>query len=88
MSLEDVNSLPSLNKTTITANMFYDVSQTSFFSDEPNSPLLKSFNMNEFKNKVLLEGEVIRRANQNKFKKYWYRLLGNELCAYKSREEK
>ena len=87
--MEDANSLPTQNKTTITANMFSDVSPSSIsLIGEPNSPLLRSFNMNKMKNKLLLEGEIIRRSNENKFKKYWYRLLGNELCAYKSREEK
>ena len=69
--------------------MFSDVSPSSIsLIGEPNSPLLRSFNMNKMKNKLLLEGEIIRRSNENKFKKYWYRLLGNELCGYKSKEEK
>ena len=39
------------------------------------------------KNSVQIEGEMIRKANETKLKKYWYCLLGKELYVYKNRQE-
>lgn len=34
-----------------------------------------------------LEGEMIRRADGTKLKRYWYTLLGKELYVYKNKNE-
>ncbi len=33
-----------------------------------------------------MEGEIIRKAGENKLKKYWYCLLGKELYVYKDKK--
>lgn len=33
------------------------------------------------------EGELIRKTNEGKLKKYWYALLGKELYIYRSKAE-
>lgn len=34
-----------------------------------------------------IEGEMIRKANEHKLKKYWYCLIGKEIYVYKNRKE-
>jgi hypothetical protein len=34
-----------------------------------------------------LEGELYRKANEGKLKKYWYCLLGKELYCYKKKDD-
>jgi len=36
---------------------------------------------------VQIEGEIIRKAAENKLKRYWYCLLGKELYVYKNKKE-
>ncbi len=34
-----------------------------------------------------MEGEMIRKANETKLKRYWYCLLGKELYVYKKKND-
>jgi hypothetical protein len=34
-----------------------------------------------------MEGEMIRKANETKLKRYWYCLLGKELYVYKNKND-
>jgi hypothetical protein len=51
------------------------MSPTSYLSGA-GSPRLQSFNANENKKTVSIEGEIIRKATETKLKRYWYCLLG------------
>ncbi len=62
------------------------MSPTSYLSGA-GSPRLQSFNANENKKTVSIEGEIIRKATETKLKRYWYCLLGQELYVYKKKDE-
>ena len=36
---------------------------------------------------IQFEGEILRKANETKLKKYWYCLLGKELYVYRTKNE-
>lgn len=36
---------------------------------------------------IIMEGEMIRKANETKLKRYWYCLLGKELYVYKKKND-
>ena len=48
---------------------------------------IESFYNLDDKHSVKIEGEMLRKATEKKFKKYWYCLLGKELYVYKNRQE-
>ena len=63
-------------------------SPTSFLQGCPGSPgsqKVENFIIFEEKNREQFEGEMIRKAGENKLKKYWYCLLGKELYVYKNK---
>lgn len=63
------------------------MSPTSFLKGAV-SPRLNSFMHNDNDSEELqYEGEMIRKANETKLKKYWYCLLGKELYVYKNKKE-
>ena len=61
------------------------MSPTAFLTGQPASPRMASFQTEEGKNTVQIEGEMIRKATDTKLKKYWYCLLGKELYVYKNK---
>ena len=63
------------------------MSPTAFLTGQPGSPQLHSYTTNDSSNSVQIEGEMIRKATESKFKKYWYCLLGKELYVYKNKRE-
>jgi hypothetical protein len=62
------------------------MSPTSFLRGAA-SPRLNSFMHNDDNEELQYEGEMIRKANETKLKKYWYCLLGKELYVYKNKKE-
>lgn len=52
-----------------------------------NGKELDNFFTASDKNSVTFSGEMVRKANETKLKKYWYSLLGKELYVYKSKSE-
>ena len=63
------------------------MSPTAFLTGQPASPRLHSFATNEKPNSPQIEGEIIRKATDTKYKRYWYCLLGKELYVYKTKKE-
>lgn len=63
------------------------ISSPTQFLNQMGSPRLESFNNNEYRNSLQIEGEIIRKAAENKLKRYWYCLLGKELYVYKNKKE-
>lgn len=53
-----------------------------------NGEKLDNFFTTANKESLEYEGEMLRKANETKLKKYWYSLLGKELYVYKSKAEK
>lgn len=51
------------------------------------SPSIKSFATTSQENTITFEGEMLRKANETRLKKYWYCLLGKELYVYKSKTD-
>ena len=62
------------------------MSPTSFLNGSA-SPTIKSFATSTQENSVSFEGEMLRKANETKLKKYWYCLLGKELYVYKQKTD-
>ncbi len=63
------------------------MSPTAFLSGQPASPRLANFVTDDKPNSFQIEGEMIRKATEVRFKKYWYCLLGKELYVYKNKKE-
>ena len=63
------------------------MSPTAFLTGQPASPRLQDFTTNQNSKAPQIEGEMIRKATDTKFKKYWYCLLGKELYVYKNKKE-
>ena len=62
------------------------MSPTSFLNGSA-SPTIKSFATSTQENSVSFEGEMLRKANETKLKKYWYCLLDKELYVYKQKTD-
>lgn len=60
-------------------------SPSFFLTQGVASPRLRTFNLSENNPSVQMEGEIIRKANETKLKRYWYTLLGRELYVYKNK---
>ncbi len=60
------------------------MSPTSFLNGSA-SPTIKSFATTSQENTLSFEGEMLRKANETRLKKYWYCLLGKELYVYKNK---
>jgi len=65
----------------------YIASPSHFLGGGAGSPRLQGFDLNESEQQIQIEGEMIRKTNDNKLKKYWYALLGKELYVYKTKAE-
>jgi len=61
-------------------------SPTTFLNGSA-SPSIKSFATDSQENTLSFEGEMLRKVNEKKFKKYWYCLLGKELYIYKNKTD-
>jgi hypothetical protein len=48
---------------------------------------LQSFDTKGDELAIIMEGEMIRKANETKLKRYWYCLLGKELYVYKNKND-
>ncbi len=62
------------------------MSPTSFLNGSV-SPSIKSFAIPSQENNLSFEGEMLRKANETRLKKYWYCLLGKELYVYKNKTD-
>lgn len=62
-------------------------SPSNFLTQGASSPRLRTFNITEDVESATFEGEMLRKADEKKIRRYWYTLLGKELYVYKSKNE-
>lgn len=64
-----------------------EITSPTAFLNGSASPSIKSFATSSQENTLSFEGEMLRKANETKLKKYWYCLLGKELYVYKNKTD-
>jgi len=64
-----------------------EIKSPTTFLNGSASPTIKSFATSSQENTLSFEGEMLRKVNEKRLKKYWYCLLGKELYIYKNKTD-